>query len=86
MRKLCIIGTTMFCRLFIMKIIADRLCGLHEGVKLWQTRFAELVGSTQSSINQYKQGQTSPPFKLLLWYADYFNVSLDYIFGRTDNP
>ena len=39
----------MFWRLFIMKIITDRLCGLHEGVKLWQTRFAELGGSTQSS-------------------------------------
>lgn len=22
----------------------------------------------------------------LVWYADYFDVSLDYIFGRTDNP
>ena len=27
-----------------------------------------------------------PPFQKLLWYADFFNVSLDYIFGRTDNP
>ena len=25
-----------------------------------------------------------PPLELLLWYADYFDVSLDYIFGRTD--
>lgn len=67
-----------------MKIIADRLCGLHEGLKLWQTRFAELVGSTQSSINQYKQGQASPPFKLLLWYADYLMYPLIiFLAGRT---
>jgi len=24
--------------------------------------------------------------KVLIWYADYFDVSLDYIFGRTDKP
>ena len=67
-----------------MKIIADRLCGLHEGVKLWQTRFAELAGSTQSSINQYKQGQASPPFKFFLWYADYLMYPLIiFLAGQT---
>lgn len=27
-----------------------------------------------------------PSTKVLLWYADYFDVSMDYIYGRTDNP
>jgi hypothetical protein len=26
------------------------------------------------------------PYRILLWYADYFDVSLDYIFCRTDKP
>ncbi len=41
---------------------------------------------TQAKINRYENGNTEPPFPVLMWYADYFDVSLDYIFGRTDNP
>ena len=26
------------------------------------------------------------PAHIMLWFADYFDVSLDYIYGRTDNP
>ena len=40
----------------------------------------------QSSINRYENGYSDVPIAILLWYADYFDVSLDYIFGRTDNP
>lgn len=69
-----------------MKEVSDRLRLLRESLKLPQTKIAEMVGTTQSSINRYENGQSSPPLKLLLWYADYFDVSMDYIFGRTDKP
>lgn len=39
-----------------------------------------------TSLNRYEQNQTSPTFETLVKYADYFDVSMDYIFGRTDNP
>ena len=32
------------------------------------------------------RSMTSPPYETLLRYADYFDVSLDYIFGRTEKP
>ena len=69
-----------------MKILAQRIRSLRDSIGVPQTKIAELSGTTQSSINRYESGQASPPLEMLLWYADYFDVSLDYIFGRTDNP
>jgi len=51
-----------------------------------QAKVATLVGTTQASINRYENKVGFPPHKTLLWYADYFDVSMDYIYGRTDKP
>lgn len=69
-----------------MKIIGERLRYLREGVKLSQVKLANLMGATQAKINRYETDGSTPPAETFLWYADYFDVSLDYIFGRTDNP
>ena len=69
-----------------MQEVAERLRRLRESVKLSQMKMAEVVGVKQSSLNRYELNQASPTFETLLRYADYFDVSLDYIFGRTDNP
>lgn len=69
-----------------MKEVAERLRYLRESVKLSQMKMAEVVGVKQSSLNRYELNQASPTFETLLRYADYFDVSMDYIFGRTDNP
>lgn len=37
-------------------------------------------------LNRYETARTTPPVKVLLFYADRFDVSLDYIFGRTEKP
>lgn len=69
-----------------MKIVNERLRSLREGVKLSQAKIGEMLGTTQASINRYESTMTAPILNTLLWYADYFDVSLDYIFGRTDKP
>ena len=69
-----------------MQEVAERLRHLRESVKLSQMKMAEVVGVKQSSLNRYELNQASPTFETLLRYADFFDVSLDYIFGRTDNP
>jgi len=69
-----------------MKEVAERLKHLRESVKLSQLKICSLNGTLQPSLARYETGQAVPPLKLLLWYADYFDVSMDYIFGRTDNP
>jgi len=68
------------------EIFAERLRVLREGVRMSQAKIAKLVGTTQSSINRYENQVGLPPHKLLLWYADYFDVSMDYIYGRTEKP
>ena len=69
-----------------MKEIGTRLRSLRNGVGLSQMKIAKLIGTSQVSINRYESGNGAPPLSTLLWYADYFDVSLDYIFGRTDQP
>ena len=49
-------------------------------------KIGALNGYQQSNLARYENGKATPPLELLLWYADYFDVSLDYIFGRTDDP
>jgi len=69
-----------------MEIVAERIKQLREGAKLSQMKMCALNGYHQSGLARLEADQGSPPLSLLLWYADYFDVSLDYIFGRTDDP
>lgn len=69
-----------------MKEVAERLRSLRESIKFSQAKMAEIVGVRQSSLNRYELDQASPTFETLTRYADYFDVSMDYIFGRTDHP
>ena len=69
-----------------MQEVAQRLKSLRESVGVSQAKLAALMGATQASVNRYENGQSSPPLKILRWYADSFDVSLDYIFARTEQP
>lgn len=39
-----------------------------------------------SAISEWKKGKAKPSVDALIKIADYFNVSVDYLLGRTDNP
>ena len=67
-------------------MLAERIKTLREGVRMSQAQIAALVGTTSTSIGRYENKIGLPPHKTLLWYADYFDVSMDYIYGRTDKP
>ena len=69
-----------------MKILGDRIWLLRESISLSQMKMAKKFGITQSSVFRYETGATMIPPEVLLQYADFFDVSLDYIFGRTDDP
>ena len=69
-----------------MKIIGDRMKALRKSVKHTQGELAKIIGTNISSVNRYDNNQAEAPYKILLAYADYFDVSLDYIYGRTDKP
>ena len=69
-----------------MNIIGVRLRELRQSAKLSQAKIAAIVGSRQSAVARFESGEAHVPADVMIRYADYFDVSLDYIFGRTDNP
>lgn len=69
-----------------MKEIGKRLRALREGIAFSQEKMAAALGTTQSSLNRYENGQSAPPVALFRRYADYFDVSMDYIFARCRDP
>lgn len=66
--------------------VGARMRALRESIKMPQIEAAKLAGCTQSTIAKMETGKVAPSLKLLLWWADYFDVSLDYLCCRTDKP
>ncbi len=69
-----------------MNIIGERLRELRLEARYSQQQLAEKCETTQATIGRYENNMAEPPCEKLLWFAEFFGVSLDYIFGRTDNP
>ena len=69
-----------------MQLLGECLHKLREGLNMTQVQIGEILGIPQTSIHSYENGSYTPTAETLVWYADYFDVSLDYIFGRTDQP
>ncbi len=53
---------------------------------LTQRQIADGIGITEQSYQRYEYGKVIPSATVLLALADYFNVSLDYLCGRSDIP
>ena len=66
--------------------VGERLKSLRDSIGVPLTKLAEMAGTNPSSINRFELGNAEAGYRILLWYADYFDVSLDYIFGRTNMP
>ncbi len=69
-----------------MEQIEKRLRALREGVRLTQVNMAQILGVQQSRINRFETGPIHTVTGGLLKYADYFDVSMDYLYCRTDDP
>ena len=63
-----------------------RLKGLRKRRGLSQLRLAMELGMNQNSISRYESGEREADYQTLIQLADYFNVSIDYLLERTDNP
>lgn len=44
------------------------------------------LGMSQNTISRYETGAREPSRDDLIAIADYFDVSVDYLLGRTENP
>lgn len=64
----------------------ERLRNLRERQRRKQYVVSELCGLNRSAIRRYERGEREPGLKELISIADYFEVSIDYLAGLTDNP
>lgn len=49
-----------------------------------QSEMAEKLGIAKSTISMYENGNREPDFETLELIADFFNVDIDYLLGRTN--
>ena len=63
-----------------------RLKELRKQRRLSQLKLAMDLNMNQNSISRYENGEREADYATLIKLADYFDVSLDYIFARTDKP
>ena len=64
---------------------SDRLRELRADRSLTQKDVYTAIGVSPIVYQRYEYGR-SPSFEKLLALADYFDVSLDYLVGRSDDP
>lgn len=67
-----------------MEEFSVRLKSLREERKMRQQDLADQLGITVRAYRYYEQGKRYPDFQGLLALADYFQVPLDYLVGRSD--
>lgn len=49
-----------------------------------QKQLALAISASERGIQQYELGERKPTYDMLIALADYFNISLDYLVGRSD--
>ncbi len=59
---------------------------LREKKNITQLKMAMDLNMSQNTISRYETGEREPSLAELIKIADYFDVSIDYILDRTDNP
>ena len=69
-----------------MTDIGKRIKEVREAHHLSQAEFAKLCGSNQATVAKTETGKTAPSLKLLMGMAEYFDISMDYLCCRTDQP
>lgn len=70
-----------------MAKFSDRLRQLRTEGGLSQSELSKQLGCvSKSSVNMYERGEREPNFETLEAIADFFNVDMDYLLGKTDTP
>ncbi len=64
--------------------LGEQIKKLREEKSLSQIELAKALYISQSSVSEYESGRQQPPIATLIQLADYFDVNIDYLLGRTD--
>lgn len=68
----------------MLQILGERLKALREGDGLTQEALAEELDITRLSVGNYERGIRTPDAETIIDIADFFEVSADYLLGRSD--
>ena len=63
-----------------------KLKKLRKARKISQLKLAMDLNMNQNTISRYETGEREADYSSLIKIADYFDVSIDYLLERTDNP
>lgn len=67
-------------------LMQTRLKELRKSKGITQIALQMQTGIEQSLISKFESGERVPPTETLVLFAEFYNVSIDYILFRTDNP
>ena len=62
-----------------------KLRELRKEKNITMKKIGEIIGVSESAVSQYENGKRQPDHETLTKLADFFEVSIDYILGRTDD-
>lgn len=62
----------------------ERLKELRLSRELTQEEFAKRIGISRSAVGMYEKGKREPDFETLELFADFFNVDMNYLLGKSD--
>lgn len=62
-----------------------RIRDLREDHDLTQTQIAQILGMSQAGYSKYETGENDIPTAILIQLAEYYQTSVDYLLGRTNN-
>ena len=63
-----------------------RLRDLREDKDMNQTQIAKILGMSQTGYSKYETGENDIPTSILIKLARFYNTSVDYLLGETNNP
>lgn len=69
-----------------MGTFSERVKVLREEHGLSQDAVGKIIGVKRYSVYAYEKGKCYPDVPHLIALADYFDVTTDYLLGRTDKP
>lgn len=69
-----------------MASFSDRLKDIRTDKDITQKAMAEFLGIATNAYQNYEYGKREPSYEILLKLADFFQVSTDYLLGRSDDP
>ena len=69
-----------------MNIFAERIRSFRAKKHVTQKQVAETIGISERGYQEYELSKKEPTMGKLIALADYFDVSLDYLVGRSDDP